>query len=170
MKVLNVISVTILFLSMHIQLHAQKKLPNIQVQNLNGKTVNIQTLQESGKPMLISFWATWCKPCIKELDAINEALEDWNDELEVTVIAVSIDDARSYPRIRPFVNGRAWEMEIYIDKNADLKRALGVNNIPHVFIINTEGEIVWQHASYNAGDEETYYDILLGLSHKTSKK
>ena len=161
----NFIAVSLL-MCVYFQGFAQKKLPNVIVQDLQGKTVNIQDLQKSGKPILISFWATWCKPCIKELDAINESLDDWEEETGVTVIAISVDDTRSYPRIRPLVNGRGWEFSVYTDGNADLKRALGVSNIPHVFIVNAKGEIVWQHASYNTGDEETYFDILDGLSKK----
>lgn len=140
------------------------QLPNVQIQGLNGKMVNIRDLQEVGKPMIISFWATWCKPCIKELDAVNEALEDWEEEFEVKVVAVSIDDARSFSRVRPFINGRGWEMPVYLDQNADLKRALGVNNIPHVFIIDAAGNIAWQHSSYTIGDEENYYNVLQRLA------
>ena len=148
--------------------YGQDQLPNIQVQTLNGQSINIRSLRESGKPMLISFWATWCKPCIKELDAINEVLEDWQDEVDFNVVAISVDDTRSLSRVRPFVNGRGWEIPVYLDQNADLKRALGVNNIPHVLIVDAAGKIVWQHASYQMGDEENYYKVLHDLSEKSS--
>lgn len=142
---------------------AQDKLPSVSIASLDGQQVNIQEIQEEGKPMIISFWATWCKPCIKELDAVNEAIEDWKEEVDFQMVAISIDDARSMARVRTLANGRAWDFSVYTDENSDLKRAMGVNNIPHTFIIDAEGNIVWQHASYNIGDEEEYLEVLKNL-------
>jgi len=169
---MNVLKYLTLFLlliassSWQTPLNVQDRLPNIQVQNLDGQPVNIRSLHEPGKLMLISFWATWCKPCIKELNAVNDLLEDWQEEIDVKVVAISIDDARSFSRVRPFISGRGWEMPVYLDLNSDLKRALGVNNIPHVFILDAEGNIVWQHTSYTMGDEEEYFTVLKRLSLK----
>ena len=141
-----------------------QKLPSANVKNLKGEVINSSTFSNDGKPMIISFWATWCKPCIRELMTINDEYEDWQDETGVKLIAISIDDARTMNKVAPFVNGKAWEYEVYIDSNADFKRAMNVNNVPHTFLVDGKGEIVWQHNSYAPGDEEELYENVVKLS------
>jgi len=130
------------------------KLPSVKVKDLNGNTINTADFSNDGKPIVISFWATWCGPCKKELNAIHEVYEDWQDETGVKVIAVSIDDARSATRVKPYVDGQGWDYDVYLDSNQDFKRALNVNNVPQTFLLNGKGEIVWTHSGYNPGDEE----------------
>ena len=101
-----------------------QNLPNINLKNLNGKSVNVQKLTKSKNVKVLAFWATWCVPCINELDAISEVYEDWQDETNVELIAISTDDSRTKKRIRPLVNGKDWTYEILLDDNQDLKRAL----------------------------------------------
>lgn len=138
----------------HWGLHAQKKLPNVPLKNLDGKTVLASELSNEGKPVIISFWATWCKPCLNELAAFNDEFEDWVEETGVKIIAISIDDARTSARVKSLVYGNDWPFEVYIDTNQELKRGLNVLNVPHTFVLNGKGEIVWQHATYNPGNEE----------------
>ena len=128
-----------------------------------GKTFNIQDLDNNGNPMVISFWATWCKPCKKELNAIAEVYEDWQDETNVKLVAVSIDDRRSQSKVAPYVNSSGWEYEIYIDPNSDLKRAMGVSTVPHTFLLDKNKQIIWQHRGYVEGDEYELFDEILKL-------
>ena len=134
-----------------------KTLPNIEVKTLDGSKFNITKIENEGSPMVISFWATWCKPCKKELNNIAEVYEDWQEETGVKLIAVSIDDTRSMSKVAPYVNSSAWEYEIYLDPNGDLKRAMGVSTVPHTFVLNNKNEIVWQHRGYIDGDEYDLY-------------
>ena len=99
---------------------------------MKGKTVNISELGLDG-PIVISFWATWCSPCKKELNTINEVYQDWQDETGVTLVAVSIDDSKTKNNVPIYVNGKGWEYVVLMDPNGDLKRAMGVNNVPHTF-------------------------------------
>ena len=145
-------------------LFAQNKIPATEIKTLDGKIINTSTFKNDGKPIIISFWATWCKPCIKELKNIAEVYEDWQDETGVKLIAISVDDSRSMNRVAPFVNGRGWEYEVYLDPNNDFKRAMNVNNVPHVFLIDGNGKIVWQHTSYAEGDEEELYELVQKLA------
>lgn len=140
-------------------LHAQSKtdLPNVTVKDLNGKDVNISKIKNDGKPIVITFWATWCKPCIKEHEALNDVYEDWQDETGVKIYSVSIDDSRSSARVKPFVEGKGWEFETLLDVNSDLKRAMNVSNPPHTFLIDGEGKIVYQHSGYIDGSENELY-------------
>lgn len=143
---------------------AQESVPSIQVKDMQGNLVDASTFQNDGKPIVISFWATWCKPCIRELNAINDMYVDWQDETGVKVIAVSIDDSRQSAKVRPFVTGEGWEYEVYLDENSELRRALNVNNIPHTFLLNGEGKIVWQHNGYMPGDEYNLYELIEKLA------
>lgn len=131
------------------------KMPqNITLKTLDGESVQSSVIQNDGKPVIISFWATWCKPCNRELSTIKDLYEEWQEETGVKLVAISIDDARSASRVKPHVEGNDWPYEVYLDQNSDLKRTMGVVNVPHTFILNGEGEIVWQHAGYQDGGEE----------------
>ena len=140
--------------------YGQRKLPNIDVKRPDGSTVNMAELSNDGNPIIISFWALWCHPCIKELSTINEVYEDWQEETGVKLYAVSIDDARSSARVMPTVNGKGWEFEILLDPNGDFKRAMNVGPIPHTFVVNGKGEIVWEHTSFTEGSELELIDII----------
>jgi cytochrome c biogenesis protein CcmG/thiol:disulfide interchange protein DsbE len=159
MKKILIILFTIL-VSYEISFSQERSLPNIEVKTLEGSSFNIQELENKGKPMVISFWATWCKPCKKELNAIAEVYEDWQEETGVKLIAISIDDTRSMSRVAPYVNSSEWEYEVYLDSNSDLKRALGVSTVPHTFLINGEGKIIWWHKGYIDGDEDELYEQI----------
>ena len=141
-----------------------RKLPNIEVKTLKGDAFNISELNNDGGPMVISFWATWCKPCKKELNNISEVYEDWQEKTGVKLVAISTDDTRSMSKVAPYINSSDWEYEIYLDPNADLKRAMSVSTIPHTFLLNGKKEIVWQHRGYVEGDEEELYNKIVELA------
>lgn len=141
----------------------QAQLPSVTIKTLDGKSFNTSNIQNDGKPVILSFWATWCKPCLKELGAINEVYADWQEETGVKVVAISVDDARSSANVGPFVKGKGWEYEFYSDANSDFKRAMNVANVPHTFILNGKGEIVWQHTSYTDGGEEEMIEVVRNL-------
>ena len=156
----SIILLTILLLSYGVTFSQERSLPNIEVKTLKGNSFNIQDLDNEGNPMVISFWATWCKPCKKELNAIAEVYDDWQDATGVKLIAISIDDTRSMSKVAPYVNSSDWEYDVYLDSNSDLKRAMGVSSVPHTFLINGDGKIVWNHKGYIDGDEEELYEQI----------
>ncbi len=140
------------------------KIPAVVVKKLDGSKVNSSTFNNDGKPIIISFWATWCKPCKKELDAIHENYSDWVKETGVKLIAISIDDARSVGKVVTDVKSKGWEYEVYLDENSDFKRAMNVNNVPHTFLVDGSGKIVWSHNSYTEGDEEALFENVKKLA------
>ncbi len=137
-----------------------RTLPAVELKTLDGKTVNTADLSNDGKPVIISFWATWCKPCVAELSTIADVYSDWQEETGVKIIAISIDDARTSSGVKPLVDGKDWDYEVLLDANSDFKRAMNVNLVPHTFILNGNGEIVWQHASFSQGSELGLIDIV----------
>lgn len=133
---------------------ASAQLPAVSLKTIDGKTVNTAELNNDGKPFIISFFATWCKPCNRELKAIQEVYADWQDETGVKVIAISIDQAQNIQKVKPLVDGNGWEFDILLDPNSDFKRAMGVNMIPHVFVIDGKGNIAESRSGYTEGGEE----------------
>ena len=142
-----------------------KKLPSVDLKDLKGKKVNTSTMGFTG-PVVISFWATWCSPCKKELNTIHEVYSDWKEETGVTLVAVSIDDEKTKNAVSTYVNGKAWEFEVLLDPNGDFKRAMGVNNVPHTFLIDKDGNIVYSHNNYAPGDEEKLLEEIKKLGAK----
>ena len=151
--------------SLVINIQAQKSsLPKVEVKTLDGKMIEVRDIQKEGKPMVINFWATWCKPCVKELNAIRDLYPDWEDEADFQFVAISVDDSRSQHNVAPFVKGRGWEYEVFLDSNSDLKRAMNVVNVPHTFLYDKQGKLVWQHSGYSVGDEDILFEKILELS------
>ena len=147
-----------------------RTLPSVKVKDLKNKMVNIQSVENGGNPIVISFWATWCKPCKKELNNIAEVYEDWQDETDVKLVAISIDNARSMAKVAPYVNASDWDYEVYIDPNGNLKRAMGISTVPHTFLLNSKKQIVWQHKGYVDGDEDELLEQIKKLAKKEEKK
>ena len=120
------------------------QLPAVTLKTMDGKTVRTDTLSNDGKPFIIDFFATWCKPCNRELDAIAEVYEDWQEETGVKIFAISIDQAQNTNKVKPLVNNHGWEYDVLLDPNGDLKRALGIQMIPFVLICDGKGKIVYK--------------------------
>ena len=141
-----------------------RKVPSVDLKTLEGKSASSSKFSNDGKPMIISFWATWCSPCKKELNTIAEVYDDWKKETGVKLIAIAIDDSKSSNNVAPYVNSKGWEYESYLDVNSDFKRAMNVNMPPHTFIVDGNGNIVWQHVGFKEGDEAQYIDVLRKLA------
>jgi thiol-disulfide isomerase/thioredoxin len=147
-----------------ITVNAQQTIPAVNIQTIDFEPFNTSKIENDGNPVIISFWATWCSPCKRELNTISDMYEDWVDETGVKIIAISIDDARNMSKVPSYVNGVDWDYEVYLDPNGDLKRAMGVNTVPHTFLLNGNGEIVWQHTGYQPGDENHLYDLVVEVA------
>lgn len=133
---------------------ADAQIPSVQVKDLSGKAIDASTISNDGKPFAISFFATWCKPCLRELKAIAEVYPDWQDETGMKLIAVSIDEAQNAGKVKPLVDAEGWEYEVLLDPNSDLKRALGVQMIPHMIVFDGNGKMVMSHSGYTDGAED----------------
>ncbi len=132
---------------------ATATLPSVTVKKLDGTAVNIQDYAKTGKITIISFWATWCGPCIKELDNINDLYDDWQKKYGLQLVAVTIDDSRNIPKVQPFVTAKGWPYTILTDENKDLARACNVNNPPQTILLDQNGNIVYVHNGYVEGNE-----------------
>lgn len=171
MRLKNIIQMSFILLLCAAFTKADKgKLPSVMVKNLNGAQVNTSSFSNDKKPIILSFWATWCKPCKKELDAIAEKYNDWQKETGVKLIAVSIDEAQNFSKVVNDVKAKGWDYEVYIDESQNFKKAMNVSSIPSTFVLNGNGKIVWSHNSYSAGDEDILYEnVKKALSAEDSK-
>ena len=142
---------------------SQNEIPNIDVKTLDGQTVNIKEVANQENVVIISLWATWCVPCIKELDAISEVYDEWQEETGVQLIAVSVDDSRTVKRVKSLVNGKGWDYNVLLDTNNDLKRALGASTVPLTIVIK-DNKIVLRHSGYSPGAEDELYEKVKELS------
>lgn len=115
-----------------------------------------------GKPMIVSFWAITCKPCIMELNAMNDMYYDWLDEADFEIVAVSIDDARNSSRAKAMSS--EWEFTCLYDVNQDLKRAMNVSLTPQTFIVDADGNIVYSHSGYTPGSEVELFEKIKELA------
>lgn len=162
MKKLSTILILV-FLALNVMAQEKSDLPNVTIKNLNGESINVSELNNDGNPFVLTFWATWCSPCVKEHNALSEVYDDWVEETGVKIYSVSIDDSRSTPKIKPFVEGKGWPFEILLDVNKDLARSMNVSVPPHTFLFDGDGKIVYQHTGYFEGAEEELYQEILKI-------
>ena len=132
--------------------HAQ--IPAVTLKSIDGSTVQSETLSNDGKPFIIDFFATWCKPCNRELSAIAEVYDEWQKETGVKIYAVSIDQAQNINKVKPLVDQNEWEYEVLLDPNSDLLKALGGQMIPYVVVVDGNGKVVSKHSGYTDGAEQ----------------
>ena len=157
---------TFLFLFMWTSSLLWAQLPSAFLKDLDGKTVRTDTLSNMGRPFIIDFFATWCKPCNRELTAISEVYEDWQKETGMKLIAVSIDQAQNIHKVKPLVDQEEWQYDILLDPNSDFCRALGVQLIPYTLIVDGHGKIVYRHQGYVDGAESTLIEEIRKLQKK----
>ena len=148
MKRLSFLALLLLFVGT-----VSAQLPSVSLKDISGKTVDTAKLHNDGRPFIIDFFATWCKPCNRELDAIAEVYEDWQEETGVKIFAISIDVAQNVNKVKPLVDNHGWEYDVLLDPNSDFKRALGIQMIPYVLIVDGQGQIVYKHNGYTEGAE-----------------
>lgn len=142
------------------QSFSQTELPNMTLKNLDGTDVNLRDISKNDQIVVVSLWATWCVPCINELDAVSEVYDRWQEETSVIFYAISVDDPRSVRRVRPMVNGKNWDYEILLDTNNDLRRALGAATVPLTMVVKNN-QILYRHSGYTPGAEDELYEKVV---------
>ncbi len=139
-----------------------QQLPDVQVENAEGRKISIRSLVGQ-KPLIISYWSITCKPCIQELNAINDQIEDWREEADFEVVAVSVDDVRMKARAKAMATSKGWDFTCVYDANQDLKRAMNVSLTPQSFVIDKQGNIVYSHSGYTPGSEQELLEKVIEL-------
>jgi peroxiredoxin len=163
MKLIKILCL-LLFVGASATAFGQKQLPSVEVKTLDGQVINIQEFAENGKITVLSFWATWCSPCKKELDAIADLYPDWQEEYDMELVAITIDTQRALAKVNPMVAAKAWEYVVLSDVNQDLKNALNFQTVPQTYLLDQDGNIVYIHSGYVPGDEYELEDKIKALA------
>ena len=141
-------------------------IPSVDIKTLEGKTVNIQDYVGKGKITVISFWATWCSPCKKELDAISDIYGDWQSDYNMELLAITVDDSRSLTKVPAMIETKGWEFTVLSDSKSDLRKALNFQAVPQTFLLDENGDIVYSHSGYTPGDEFELEEKIKALATK----
>jgi len=140
--------------------------PDVKLKNLAGETVSIRELTGNGKITVITFWATWCSPCKKELSNYADLYEGWQNDFDVQVLAISIDDTRNSAKVKAYVNGVNWPFQVLLDPNEDMKRSMNFQTVPFSMLVDQQGNVVYRHNSYVEGDEYVMEEKIAALVKK----
>ena len=146
--------------------YAQERLPKVILKDMEGKTVQTDTIANNGKPLLLAFFATWCKPCNRELKAIAELYDEWQQETGMRLIAVSVDQAQNINKVKPLVDQNGWRYDVLLDPNSELRHALGIQLIPYTVLLDGQGNIVYRHNGYTDGAELELYEKIKEIASK----
>ena len=131
---------------------AGRKAPNFVLENLDGDYVELN--QEIGEgPVLLSFWATWCKPCIEELGEFKKLYNDYKDK-GFKILAISTDSERTVAKVKPFVKSKKYNFPVLYDTSGDVARIYYARAVPFTVLIDDKGAIVYSHLGYMRGDEQ----------------
>ena len=141
-----------------------KELSSVKLKTLDGKEVDLKTFVKAGQITIVSFWATWCSPCKKELDNMSPLMEEWKKKYNVVMIAISIDNSQNAQKVKPLVKGKGWDFDVLLDVNGDTKRTLNYNTIPFTLLIDQNKRIVYQHSGYVEGDENHLEEEIKKIS------
>jgi len=159
-KLIQILFVFLLSVMTFTMVSAQKSIPSVDLKNLDGQIVNTNSFIQNGKITVVSFWATWCTPCKRELEIYHEIYEDWVEKYDLEIVAITIDNSRQLPKIKPLVAQQGWEFTILSDVNQDLMKQLNFTFIPQTYILDKEGKVVFDHSGFAPGDEYEMEKIL----------
>ncbi len=137
--------------------------PSVVLKDLQGQDIDLKKFTQQGKVTVISFWATWCSPCKKELENMTDLLDDWGKKYNMQLIAISIDDSRNLMKVKPYVDGKKWKFTVLSDVNSDTRRTLNYPSVPYTLLVDKDGKIVYKHIGYQEGDEFVLEDQLKKL-------
>jgi cytochrome c biogenesis protein CcmG/thiol:disulfide interchange protein DsbE len=156
----------LLFLSLSLAEEAEEekelaRVPDFQLKDLEGQRVALDDLLGKG-PILISFWATWCKPCIKEMPHLHELYHRYKEH-GFLVVAISEDSPRSLSKVKSFIAGKKYDFLVLLDENNAVQRKFNFRALPYTLLLDEEGRMVYSRLGYRPGDEKMLEEKLLPL-------
>lgn len=153
MKIYFIASVVLLLSTLNHRLQGQISIPDVELMAINGNKLSGKSIGNGGNPFIICFWKSCCNSSLKFMEALNEVYPDLVDDYNIKVFAIAIDDSRTSDKVKPLVNGNAWEFEFYLDTNEELARKMNINLTPHILLFDGDENLVWQKSVCMQGDE-----------------
>ena len=163
---MNKLFLSLCLLGASVAVGAQERLPKVTLKDLEGRTVQTDTISNNGNPLVVTFFATWCKPCARELKSIDELYDDWRLETGVRIVAVSIDQAQNVNKVKPLVDQNGWRYDVLLDPNGEFRRSLGIQSVPYTVLLDGQGRIVYEHNGYTDGAEMELYKKVKEVSRR----
>ena len=163
-KIFAIAALALLGMQVNAQDAQQMDLPNTPIKEMSGGSIPFNQTVEKGKVTLISFWATWCVPCKKEIKMVREKLPTWKAETDFNYMVVSVDDSRATAQVKSYAKSQGWDFPSFQDPNSDLKRSLNFQNVPFTVIVGKDGKIAYMQSGYEAGGEEILYTKVKELA------
>ena len=140
---------------------AGRKAPNFKLVNIDGQYVELDKETGNG-PVLLSFWATWCKPCLEEMAEYNKIYEQYKEQ-GFTLFAISTDTEKSVAKVKPYIKSKGYDFPVLLDTNSEAARKYYAQQMPYSVIINKGGNIVYTHLGYMKGDEKKVEKLISEL-------
>ena len=144
------------------------KIPNLDLKLLSGKKTTVYKLLESG-PLLMDFWATWCKPCKQVMKHYNNFHNEYKDQ-GFQVLMVNQDTPRSLGKVKSYINSKNYDFFVSIDPNQQIAKKLNGQIMPNLILINQDGSIQWRHQGYMPGEEKEIKEQIQALLSVHDKK
>ena len=144
--------VATIFTAMYADKQRDIMLPDLSVRLLDGKQVRLSTLLEEG-PLLVSFWATWCAPCKKEMIFLEEFHQKYNVN-SFRVLAISTDSPKSMSKVKSYIRAKKHTFLVGIDPNQEIAKKMNALLMPTTMILNKDRKVSWYHQGFIPGDEK----------------
>ena len=163
----GILAISLLFTAGVQGAHAGGKLqigteaPDFTLSDMKGNDVTLSEALENG-PVLLDFWALWCKPCLRALPSTNALAEEFGDR-GLTVLTVNTDSPRSASKVRPYVKSKKFSFEVLMDPNRSLQRLFRFNQIPQVYLIDSDGSIAYSQLGYSHALEKRLHSEVARL-------
>lgn len=135
-----------------------RKGPNFKTENIDGESFELKSVVGDG-PILLSFWATWCKPCLDELSEYKKIYKEYQDK-GFKMYAIATDDERTVSKVKPLVKSKGYDFPVLFDTNMDISRMYYAQSVPYTVILDKKGMIIYSHLGYMKGDEMKVKEII----------
>jgi len=147
---------------------AQEKTADWTLETTTGETVNFHETLGKG-PVVLNFWATWCKPCLKEMPHMNRLAGHYAGR--VTFLAVNADAPKAVAKVAPFIQAKGYDnLIVPLDTGAELQQLLQVGGIlPFTVIFDGQGREIYRHIGYKEGDEQELQREIEALLAQTAE-
>ena len=130
--------------------------PTVELLNLENETLNTGTID---KPILYSFWASWCNYCKEEIPQINELYAKYGDDVEFVSVNITHND--SLKGAKQFISDKNLTMPVYFDIDGIASTKFGVLAVPTIVLVDRNGKFVERKVGpSNDGDVERITESL----------